>query len=269
MDIPEYICSEINIPMCKAINVKHTTYGSRPGKVFFLEIIAPYTLCLLLASIILTVRMIRQVNTLYASIGRGEMKIIFYLYIISGILMSILISFEPYISKMVYSILSSLQLTFSTTMFFGIFVSGITIDRIYGIMRTTSENFMGSIVVLYFVVMQVFIFLSLFIGNTYVFIITTAINTMSLVLYTILQIQKLRKIKSDIWSYGVLGLVMIFYIFGIVNMCVGAKLIAFISERNLDSLFFNLLNNFVMVMMIHKYWLGTCDFEIECLTLEQ
>lgn len=81
------------------------------------------------------------------------------------------------------------------------------------------------------------------------------------------QISKLRKINSDIWAYGILGIIFMFYVLFIAQTFVAADVIGVVSERNLDSLFFISLFMFMMVMMIHKYWLSTCDFELECLSL--
>jgi hypothetical protein len=97
--------------------------------------------------------------------------------------------------------------------------------------------------------------------------ITFGLNTMSVIFYIMTQTGKLKKTNSDIWAYGLLSIIFLFYALSTVHMFVGAEIIAILTERNLDSLFFVSLFTFLMVMMVHKYWLSTCDFELECLSL--
>jgi hypothetical protein len=77
----------------------------------------------------------------------------------------------------------------------------------------------------------------------------------------------LKESNSDIWPYGILTIIFLFHILSVIHSVLGAKLVAVYTERNLDNLFFSTLYTFFAVMMFHKYWLSTCDFELECMAL--
>lgn len=266
--IPEQICQNVNFPECIAFNIKQTSYASMYGRVFGIKIDAPYTLGLLLISIFLAIRMINHANSLYASIGKEEMKIIYYTYILTNLLLLVLICFGHYINDMVFGVISAIQLAVNSTLYFSIFTAGVTIDRIYGIMRMSSSTFMCLLLVVYFIVLICFSLLSLIINNEYVAVLIILLNTFSVLFYLIIQYKKLKGINSDIWGFGILGIIFSILVISTVLLFTGARLIGIISEKALDNLFFITLLNLFLITMIHKYWSNTCDFEVECLTLD-
>ena len=265
--VAHHICSEVNLPLCKALNIEPTLYGSRSGQILGLTIQAPFTLVLLIISIACAARIINHVNSLYASIGRGEMRTFFYLYIFSSSTMIITLIFGSKLNKHLFHHLVVLQNAVNSTMYFSIFVAGITIDRIYGIFGMRSASFMRLIVVLYLGLILSFTFLCYSTKNNAIIVLLYSLNSLFLVFYLVGQFRKLKKIKSDIWAYGVLGIIFLFFVCSIVHTAFGSLIVAKVTERHLDSLFFVLLYNLCVAIMIHKYWLNTCDFELECLAL--
>lgn len=267
MSLPAYICSEVNIPICKVLKLEPTKYASEEKSLFGLGLNAPYTIALLVVSILCACRMIRHVNSLYASIGRGEMRSIFSFYIVSSTLQVILLGFEEHVNLVVFQFLTVLQTSIQSTMFFALFAAGFTIDRIYGIFGMKSATFMRILAFIYFIVISSFVSLFCTVGNEFVIIMLFAINMLSLLFYVLVQMSKLKKTNSDIWAYGILAIIFAVFVLSNIHMFVGAMPIAILSERNLDNLFFVSLYTFMLVMMVHKYWLSTCDFELECLSL--
>ncbi|ORD93026.1 hypothetical protein ECANGB1_2162, partial [Enterospora canceri] len=98
-------------------------------------------------------------------------------------------------------------------------------------------------------------------------LVVILMNTVAMLMYLSMQTKKLRKTKSDIWAYGVLGIIVVLYLFSLVPTLVGGDVVALFTERNLDAFFVFQAANTLFIMMFHKYWLNTCDFEKECLEL--
>jgi len=267
MDLPEHMCSEINFPICRVLDLEITKYASEEKSPFGFALNAPYTLAALVISILCAFRMIRHVNSLYASIGRGEMRTIFYLYIISSALQVALIGLEEHVNSIVFRFLTILQTSVQSTMFVGLIAAGFTIDRIYGIFGMKSSTFMRALSLIYFAVISSFVYLCCTVGNEMVIVMLFGINAISLLFYLLIQTSKLKKMNSDIWAYGILTIIFVVFVLSNVHTFVGAMPIAILSERNLDNLFFVTLYTLMMIMMVHKYWLNTCDFELECLSL--
>lgn len=266
--LPQHICSEINAPCCVPLKLETTSYLSRSGTFFGGQINAPYTFVLLIAGIIQTMRMYQNTSNMHACIGKGEVKLILVIFMIYNALTIPVINFQNFFvrkAEIFYTILVGFQVTIFATFYFAIFASGITIDRIHGIMRMSSHSFLASITFFYSFVLLGFSVLGLFVYNYYLFVIILFLNTMSIMFYIFGQIKKLKRIKSDVWAYGILGIIMSLYMMSLMMCFVGADLVAALTEKNLDNFFFFTIFNTLLVIMYHKYWLSTCDFEIECL----
>ncbi len=267
MTISQYICSQVDFPVCKILNLETTKWSSSQSNILFFTINSPYTVSALLISIVCIIRIIKHVNSLHASIGKGEMRIFLYLHITSAALQSIIVGFEKYFHQKIYQFLVMLEIsTFSST-FFSLFVGGLTIDKIYGLLGMDSSTFAGFVTTIYFVLISSLVFIGVDNSSMLVIPILLLINSVSLLLFISKQIKKLKKIKSDIWAYGILAIIFGFYAITTVLYFYFGKIIAVLSERNLDNLFFISVFTLITIMMIHKYWLNTCDFEVECLSL--
>jgi len=267
MAIAKHICSQLNDPICKTLKVEPSVYSSFDTKIFDLTIYSPYSLALLAISVLCTYRMISHVDSLYSSIGRGEMKTTFTLYIIANTLLFIGLGFEKIFKGPYLDFINVLRSSFMSTTFFSLFAGGLTIDKIYGIMGMKSVNFMITLVSIYFTMIVIFVYVFVAVGIQELITVLTFIDIASIFMYIIVQIAKAKKKREDIWGIGTLGVTFLFFGMGVAHTFTAAPLVAAFSERNLDNLFFVILYNFLVVMMSHKYWLSTYDFEQECLAL--
>ena len=267
MGLHEIICEEVNFPICRTLKIETSPWACDFKEPVGVPIYAPYTVAVLLISVLCAIRMILHVNSLYASIGRGEMRTIFILYIISSLFQAALVAADKHMPKHIQLCFTVIQISAQSSLYFAIFVAGITIDRIYGIFGMASATFMRILTGIFLVTIFCFSFICCNTPNPYIIPILFTINMMSVLLYILGQASRLKKVNSDIWAYGILAI--IFIIYGVITafMVFGSELIAEVSERNVDNLFFITLLSFMLVMMIHKYWLSTCDFELECLSL--
>ena len=267
MALPNYICSQINFPICKSLDIEPTVYNAFEISEYGFKLCAPYTLALLLISIFCAVRMISQVESLFSSIGRSEMKTVFFLYIMANFLLIPTLCFEKYFDSSTLKFLNVLQNAFMSTTYFSLCVSGFTIDKIYGIFGMKSASFMRTLCSIYFIMVSTFIHLFVTISNKEIITILIGFELIYLISYLSTQSHNLKKNKGEIWGYGVLAVILAFFILSKIHTFLLADLVAGFSERNLDNMFLNICYTFLVVMMCHKFWLTTYDFELECLAL--
>lgn len=267
MTAPRHICSQVNLTMCKTLGIEPTAYDAFDTVYLSLQIHSPYTLALLIITVLCALRMIAHVDSLYSSIGRGEMKTFFYLYITSNLLLMLSLCFEKTFDESFLKGMNILQVSLQSTMFFSLLAGGLTIDKIYGIMGMKSANFMRSLSLGYFTLVFTFVYIFASIKHKELITILMVIDAASVVMYIMIQGNKLKKNNGEIWGFGVLGVTFMFFVMSMVHTCVAASIVASFSERNIDNMFFVIMYTFLVVMMSHKFWLSTCDFERECLTL--
>lgn len=267
MTVPRYICSQIDLPVCKALNIEPTIYNSAHTTIFEFDLNCPYTLTLLIITVLCAYRMTLHVDSLYSSIGRGEMKTFFYLYMASNTFLILTLCFENAFDDDSFRFFNVLQCSIQSTAFFSLFTGGFTIDKIYGVFGMKSDSFMQILSSIYFVVVTTFVYIFIGIKNRELITILISIEIGCVILYLSAQIKNLKKTNGEIWGYGVLGVIFMFFMMSKVHTFLGADLVADLSERTLDNMFFNVCYTFLVVMMCHKFWLSTYDFEIECLSL--
>lgn len=268
MIITDYICSEIDFPVCKFISENVCKCSSRFEYIGNFKIYSPAFLGLILANMGLTFRMVSHVKELCSSIGRSEMKFFYYMYALSNLLQIFLISFKDKIET-VYFLLTVIHLVINNMCFISLFVGSYTQDMFIGkwgiksttilYMSTAAYGFMSTIVIFFGLLFRepISIFVSCFIMN---FIIGYG--------YFIIQFKKLNKKKGEIWAYGTILISFIFFLLSASCLFVGSRIIAILTDKYLDNLFFHNLFLFCSVVMIHKFWLSVCDYEVECLLLE-
>lgn len=268
MKLCNYLCMQKNMPICKTLGIEPTIYSSFSSRIGKLQISSPYTLALLLITIFCTFRMIGHVNTLYSSIGRGEMKTFFTFYIISCFLLILILCFEKSFKGEFFNFLTVLQISCNSTMYFSLFATGLTIDKIYGIMGIRSVSFMRILCSIYFFIIFIFSYIFATLKLKDLVTVLLFIDLFPVLLYLVIQTSKLKRNREDIWGLGVLGVIFVFFIMSIIHSVLGAPIVASLSERNIDNYFLSLAYTFLVVMMSHKFWLSTYDFEQECLALK-
>jgi len=267
MTVPRYICSEIDLPICRSLEIEPTRFNAFSTTFMKITLDSPYGLALLMISVICANRMISHVDSLYASIGRGEMKIFFYLYMISNSILMATLCFGSALESGLLRISNVIQVSVQSTMFFSLFSGSLTIDKIYGIFGMKSSSVVQILSTIYFAMIGIFVYIFLAIGNGEVITVLISIETGCMLLYLGAQVRNLKKSRGEIWGYGVLFVIFLFFVMSKVHTLLGAHLVAMLTERNLDNMFFNICYTFLVVMMCHKFWLSTYDFELECLAL--
>ncbi|ORD93155.1 hypothetical protein ECANGB1_2802, partial [Enterospora canceri] len=167
-EVSQFICDNINMPSCHPLDLNTTSYLSRSGSILGIQVDAPYTMALNLIGVLLCLRMYQNTNNMHACIGKGEVKLILLCFVLNNLLLVACINFQAVIvgaSDGAYLLLAAAQLTLFGTLHFGIFASGITIDRIHGIMRMQSHVFLSAILCCFASVLLAFALIGLYINN--------------------------------------------------------------------------------------------------------
>lgn len=268
MIVTDYICSQIDLPLCNFISDNVCKTSSRSEYILDLKIYSPAFVGLLLSNIALTLKMIQHVKDLCSSIGRTEMKFFYYLYALSSLILLFLVSFKETIKSM-YLVLTIIQLVVTNMCFFSLLVGFFTQDLFIGKWGIQSTNILYLFTSIYGFLSTIVVFFGLFFREPIsIFSICFIANFIIVYIYFIVQIKKLNNIKAEIWAYGTILLAFTFFMLSVVFLVVGSHLIAILTDKYLDNLFFYNLFVFCAVVMVHKFWLSVCDYEVECLLLE-
>ncbi|KAF7682957.1 Chitin synthase export chaperone [Astathelohania contejeani] len=262
-------CKEMDLPICRVLKNSVPLYTARPLEILSLRIYSPATILLLCFTIISTLWIIPKVNKHYSAIGRKELMMFFYLYIISAMLEMVLISnLLDSVNSGLIIYLISLQISFANSAFFCLFVGAVTANIFLGGVGIASLVIVRIATAIYFLVSLAVIFSSLIEKNSIIiFGATFIVNGMFAIAYVLVQSLRLINMDAEVWAYGTLGIAFLFFCLGVIPMFYGSKYIAYVSERYLDGVFFFHLFIFSSILMIHKFWLSTCENEAECTDL--
>lgn len=269
MLITDRACSETNFSMCKYITDKVCVNASRRFVSHGIKIASPATVTLLVVILLFTARMIGHVKALCSSVGRKEMLTFFYLYSGSTVLEIVLVGFKDAIPKPSHLFLTTAQITLYTSAFFSLFVGSITIDMFTGILGLRAISLLKIATSVYSACIGAMIFTGLS-TNTgdLVTVPFFLLNIVFFSFYLASQLRKLRKTNGEIWAYGTLSISLLCFITSNIITFIGSGLIALLTDRYFDNLFFYHFFILCTFVMIHKYWLSVYNYEVESLQLE-
>ncbi|EEQ82175.1 hypothetical protein NCER_101153 [Vairimorpha ceranae BRL01] len=266
--ITNYICSEIDLPMCKYISDSVCRCSSRYEMIGNLKIYSPTFLGLALSNIGMIYWMVEHVKKMCSTIGRSEMKFFYYLYALSNFLMLVLVSLKDQIEK-IHFILTTIQSVVSTMCVFSLLVGSFTQDMFVGKWGIQSTSILYLSTAIYGFFSTIVVFFGLFCKISLpIFLICFILNFIFGYSYYVIQFRKLNKIRGEIWAYGTILISLIFFLLSCACMFINSTFIAVLSDKYIDNLFFHCLFLFCAVVMIHKFWLSVCDYEVECLVLD-
>ncbi|WUR04867.1 chitin synthase export chaperone [Vairimorpha necatrix] len=268
MIITDYICSEIDLPLCKYISQNACNYSSRYEYLGKMKIYSPTFLCLLICNLGMINWMIGHVQNLCSSIGRTEMSFFYYLYAMSNFLQMFLICLKDKVENM-HFILTVLHLIISNMCFFSLLVGSYTQDMFTGKWGVQSNLILYSFTAAYGFLSAIVIFFGLLLRSSVTIFVSCLVSNFIIgYAYYVKQFRKLNKIKGEIWAYGTILISLLFFALAVGSMFIDSKFIGILTDKYIDNLFFHNLFLFCAIVMIHKFWLSVCDYEVECLLLD-
>lgn len=263
----DHTCAEVDLPLCRVIKSQACRYTSRKGSIGIMDVQSPSTVILLMVALLCSLRLLVNTKRHYAAIGRKELVLFFYMYIGCLAIDTVLISGVE-LDKNAYTYLTTMQLSLASTALFSLFVSGITSVVFSDIGMFKSIVVVRVLSFAYFLVIGACTLAGLVSKNgMLLFFVHFVLNFIVSMCYIVSQLVLLAKNDSEVWAYGTLSVAAMFFVPAVTVLLYGAKHVAYLSERYLDGLFVFHLFMFCTIIMVHKYWLSTCDFEAECASL--
>lgn len=267
MKLAQYLCSQKDMPICQSLQIEQTTLNAFDSSFLGFHIRSPYLCAILIITILCAFRMINHADSLYSSIGREEMKSVFTFYILSNLFLLFGLCLSKAFQGNISIFINIVQITCSSCTIFALFASSLTIDKIYGIMGFRSYVYMRILCAIYFFIIFLFSYIFVIFKVQDLVCVLLCIDIVPICLYIVVHVSKLRNKREEIWGIGVLLVIFVFFAMSVVHSIAGAKLVADLSERNIDNQFLSTSYMFLVMMMSHKYWLSTYDYEKECLAL--
>lgn len=269
MIITDYVCSQIDFSLCRFISKEVCKGMCRTEMMGDAKINSPTVVILLALILGLTVRMIRHVQNLCSSIGRLEMTLFFTLYSLANILEMVLLSLRHRLSGRLFLIFTTAHLVLTNSCFFSLLVGALTMEMYIGKWGMESSGLLYLSTSIYAFISTIVIFFGLVLREPIsILVMVFCCNLVFVYSYFILQIKKLNRNKAEIWAYGTLTIALFCFILSIFPIFIGSEIISILTDKYLDNLFFHQLFLFCAVVMVHKYWLSVCDYEVECYLLE-
>ncbi|KAI9322146.1 chitin synthase III catalytic subunit-domain-containing protein [Dichotomocladium elegans] len=258
------ICRTVQLTLCPIIGkdegIVPVCY-SRNVELANNLIFQPATLIIDVVAIIMVGFMIYHIRSKYTAVGRKEIVMFFYLYMLTIIFEMILITGIVPISSPAYQWLTAIQLGLVTSSFWCLMLNGFvgfqfaedgTPMSLWSIRISTFIIFLitGFIAIATFVELGSFSRRSP--GALWAFYIL--VNGIFFITYVISQIVLVLRSLDDRWPLGDILFGCFFFLGGQVLMYVFSVIICDNVKHYIDGAFFNTVCTLLSVMMVYKYW---------------
>ncbi|KAI9296204.1 hypothetical protein K502DRAFT_337322 [Neoconidiobolus thromboides FSU 785] len=218
-------------------------------------------LIVFVVTLILCIFMIYSIKTKYTAIGRKEMVIFFYLYMLQVCFEFVLLSGIIPTYHVIYPYFAAAHVGLITACCWSLFLNGFvgfqfiedgTALSLWSIRLTSLGVFLGS----GFVAVATFINFAGLNGRFTLplFSIHILFNGVLLLIYYITQLVLVFKTLDDRWPIGSITLSGFAFVLGQVLLLLLSNKICNLADHYFDGLFFESLCTMVSVMMLYKYW---------------
>ncbi|KAJ3190123.1 Chitin synthase, class 7 [Gaertneriomyces sp. JEL0708] len=259
-----YFCSQVPLSLCPLIGsdtgIEPTCY-SRNIKIGNLLIFQPATLVIHLIALIMTAIMIYHVKTKYTAVGRREIVMFFYMYLVTILLEFFVISGIVQTAHSSYPYFAAAHIAMSVTTLWCLLLNGFvgfqwledgTAFSLWSI-RLSSLVVWG---LTFFISISTFDEIAGFnkINHAALFIFYFGFSAAFILIYALLQITLVVNTLDDRWPLGDILFGFTFFVVGRICDFVISRQICDMSKHYLDGMFFGTICTLLAVMMVYKYW---------------
>ncbi|KAJ9066564.1 Chitin synthase, class 7 [Entomophthora muscae] len=257
------LCEIAPLPLCRLVEGNYANGPkcySRSIDTQTFVIFQPATLALEMVSLIMTVFMIIHIRTKYTAIGRREISLFFYIYVLEIILEIIVVSgviptrlpLYRYFVAAHLSVISAAVFCLLLNGFVGFhFVEDGTVLSVWFIrifsLATGGISFCLSMGTFNSIVLNAKKPVLLWI---WIYVVHSA----AILLYGVMQIVLVFRTLDDLWPLGNIILGLGFFFLGQVTLNLLSTQICHGASHYIDGLFFACLCSLLSVMMVYKYW---------------
>ncbi|KAF9306298.1 Chitin synthase, class 7 [Mortierella antarctica] len=259
-----YICSTVSLTLCplvgEADGIEPVCY-SRNVRLADTLIFQPSTLIIHLIALIMTAIMIYHIRSKYTAVGRKEIIMFFYLYMLVTIMDLLLISGIIPTASDLYPYFTGVHIGLISATFWCLLLNGFVG---FQFAEDGTPLSLWSIRISSFLVFAAVTFLSIATFNTLgpfdpahpvaLWVVFFIFNGAALLIYVILQIVLVVNTLDDRWPLGDIVFGIAFFATGQVILYVFSLNICNFAKHYIDGLFFGTIATLLSVMMVYKYW---------------
>ncbi|KAJ1909374.1 Chitin synthase, class 7 [Tieghemiomyces parasiticus] len=259
------ICSRVTLAVCPLVGStslgSDATCYSRNIEIGSALIFQASTLIIDIVAVFMTIIMIYHIKTKYTAVGRKEMVMFFYLYLISIVLDFVLISGIIPTSSVVYPYFTAGYLGVISALVWCLLLNGFVGFQFYedGTALSLWSMRLSSLIIFgltFFIAIGTFENIaSLKSSNPIgVFIMWYIFNSVCLGIYLLSQIFLVVNTLDEYWPLGNILFSAVFFIIGQVITNIFSAKICEAVKHYLDGMFFGAICTLLAVMMVYKYW---------------
>ncbi|KAG0212732.1 Chitin synthase, class 7 [Mortierella sp. GBA30] len=259
-----HICSTVSLTLCPLVGapdgIEPICY-SRNVKLVDTLIFQPSTLIIHIIALIMTAIMIYHIRSKYTAVGRKEIIMFFYLYMLVTIMDLLLTSGIIPTSSDVYQYFTGVHLGLISATFWCLLLNGFVG---FQFAEDGTPLSLWSIRISSFAVFGAVTFLAIatFKGTgpfdplkpVALWIVFFIFNGAALLIYVILQIVLVVNTLDDRWPLGDIVFGIAFFAAGQVILYAFSLDICNFAKHYIDGLFFGTICTLLSVMMVYKYW---------------
>jgi len=257
------VCRSVALPLCPLVGKTQIEPScfSRNLEIAGSLIFQPSTLVIHIGAFIMTIIMLYHINTKYTAVGRKEIAIFFYFYLLSIVFEFITVSGIVPLYHDAYKYIVALHVGFTSATVWTLFLNGF-IGFQWAEDGTLKSLWFFRITGLAFAALSFMIAYGTFTNSfglqssspIVLFAMHFLINLVFLIIYIILQIILVLNSLDDMWPLGDLFFGVLFFVLGQVFIWVLSIPICRQVQHYIDGLFLGTLFSLLSVMMVYKYW---------------
>ncbi|KAF9331508.1 Chitin synthase, class 7 [Podila minutissima] len=259
-----YICSTVSLTLCPLVGgpdgIEPVCY-SRNVRIADTLIFQPSTLIIHIIALIMTAIMIYHIRSKYTAVGRKEIIMFFYLYMLVTIMDLLLVSGIIPTASQLYPYFTGVHIGLISATFWCLLLNGFVG---FQFAEDGTPLSLWSIRISSLVVCAAVAFLSIAtfrnmspfdpLHPVALWVVFFIFNGASLLIYVILQIVLVVNTLDDRWPLGDIVFGIAFFATGQVILYVFSLDICNFAKHYIDGLFFGTIATLLSVMMVYKYW---------------
>jgi len=258
----DFFCDSVVIPLCSLVGekVEPRCYARNidvGGNLLF----QPATLTILFVALIMTSIMIYHIKSKYTAVGRKEIVMFFYAYMVVVIFELMIYSGAIPASSAIYSYVVALYNAMVIASYIILLLNGFvgfqwTEDGTPTSLWIIRGCAITGFIVTFFISIATFKNIAGFDSSSPIllFLIFYVFCPASLLIYIILQIILVIKTLDDRWPLGDICFGVAFFIIGVIGQYFLSEIICEMGHHYLDGLFWGVVFTLLSVMMVYKYW---------------
>lgn len=256
-------CQQVSLTVCPLVGnaVQPSCYSRNVELVRGSLLFSPATIVIHFIALVMTGIMIYHVKSKYTAVGRKEITMFFYMYIVVTILEMLLVSGWVPVSSSVYPWFTAAHVGMITTTCWCLLLNGfvgfqwaedgtamslwffrisslVVFAIVFAVAISTFENALGMSSA----------------SPIGLFVIYFILNGIMLLVYVVLQIVLVINTLDDRWPLGDILFGFTFFVLGQIFMLALSVDVCEAAKHYIDGLFFGTICSLLGVMMVYKYW---------------